>query len=167
MKKSTTKKALLSAEEQSAQNLMCEMTIGYRLKLPVSQMPQISNSTDVVRYLRDIWNEDQIQYREEFYIVCVTRSQKVIGWVNVSKGGVAGTIADPKIIFQHALKSNSSGILLCHNHPSGNTKPSQQDIDLTDKLIKAGKLLDIKILDHIILTDSEYLSMAEDGIMTF
>ncbi|MCJ8210312.1 DNA repair protein RadC [Mucilaginibacter sp. RS28] len=102
---------------------------------------------------------------EEFWILLLSRSNKVIARELISKGGLSGTVADPKIIFGLALQHQASGIVLCHNHPSGNLKPSQQDIDLTKKLYQAGKILDIKIIDHLILTDDAYLSFADEGLL--
>jgi len=78
---------------------------------------------------------------------------------------LSGTVADPKVIFQVALKSNSSSIILCHNHPSGNVKPSKADIQLTRKITQAGEVLDLSVLDHLILTDECYYSFADEGTM--
>jgi DNA repair protein RadC len=102
---------------------------------------------------------------EEFWVLFLNRSNKVIGRARISEGGVTGTIADPKLIFKQALEKLSCSIILCHNHPSGNLKPSQADIDLTKKLVQAGKLLDIFVFDHIIFTDTAYYSFADEGIL--
>ena len=83
----------------------------------------------------------------------------------ISKGGQGGTIADPKIIFKSALENNAASIILAHNHPSGNLKPSQADINLTKKLREAGSFLDIPVLDHLIFTDTSYFSFADEGIL--
>ena len=95
----------------------------------------------------------------------LNRANRVLGIVNISQGGMAGTIADPKVIFAAAIKSAASQIILIHNHPSGNLKPSQADISLTRKLKTGGELLDIAVLDHIILTKDSYVSLAEEGII--
>jgi len=102
---------------------------------------------------------------EEFWIILVGRSGKVLGKELISKGGLAGTVADPKIIFGHALQQQASGIILVHNHPSNNLKPSQQDIALTKQLASAGRMLDIQILDHLIIGDGGYLSFGDDGLL--
>jgi DNA repair protein RadC len=102
---------------------------------------------------------------EEFKILLLNRAGRVIGCYEVSFGGFAGTVADPKVIFAVALKSCASSIVLAHNHPSGNLKPSQSDINLTQKLIQAGKYLEINVLDHIILTREGYYSFADEGMM--
>ena len=101
---------------------------------------------------------------EEFWIILTGRSQKVIGKELVSKGGLSETVVDPKIIFSLALQQQATNIFLVHNHPSGNLKPSQQDIYLTKKIADAGKLLDIKVLDHLIITDKGFYSLADEGV---
>jgi len=102
---------------------------------------------------------------EEFWIILLNRANKVIFKQKVSMGGVAGTIADPKIIFRSALDHTASSVILCHNHPSGNLKPSTADIELTRKLALGANLLDISVLDHLIFTDSSYVSFADEGWM--
>jgi len=88
-----------------------------------------------------------------------------MGWYRVSEGGTAGTVVDAKIIFSIALKCHACGIMMAHNHPSGNTTPSVQDVDLTKKLISGGKLLEICVLDHLILTSEKFLSFADEGLI--
>ncbi|NND77487.1 MAG: DNA repair protein RadC [Flavobacteriales bacterium] len=102
---------------------------------------------------------------EEFWILHLNRANKIIGEDLISRGGVAGTVADTKVIFKKALEKLSSSVILCHNHPSGNLSPSAQDINLTERLKEAGKLLDISVLDHLIVTDSGYFSFADEGKM--
>jgi DNA repair protein RadC len=102
---------------------------------------------------------------EEFWLLLLSRSNKVIAKELISKGGLSGTIADPKIIFHIALQHQASSIVLAHNHPSNNLKPSQQDIDLTKKLYNAGKILDINVVDHLIITDDGYYSFADEGML--
>jgi DNA repair protein RadC len=100
---------------------------------------------------------------EEFWVVLLNRAHFVLKKTAVSVGGVSGTVADPKLIFKTALENLASAIILVHNHPSGNTKPSDSDIVLTRKMKEAGKLLEIPILDHLIFTDSDYYSFADEG----
>ncbi len=102
---------------------------------------------------------------EEFWILVLNRANEVMRPVQISAGGVSGTVADPRLIFKHALEQLASGIILCHNHPSGNLTPSQADKDLTRKLKDAGRLLDIPVLDHLIFTDRSYLSFADEGLL--
>ncbi len=102
---------------------------------------------------------------EEFWLLSLSRSGNVISKTRVSEGGVSGTVVDPKRIFKYALDDLASGIVICHNHPSGNLKPSEQDIQLTKKIKEAGKLLDINMMDHLIITQGSYFSFADEGLL--
>jgi len=143
---------------------LAEINITYRNKQKHSDMRKVSCSGDAAEVLRSVWS-NQIEYREEFIILCLNRANKVLGYSKISSGGTAGTVADPKIIFQIALKANASSIILAHNHPSGNTEPSESDRKHTAKLRKAGSLLDIQVLDHIIITAESFKSFADDGLI--
>ena len=102
---------------------------------------------------------------EQFKVLLLNRSNRVLGLVNVSSGGVSGTVADPKIIFVAALKANACALIICHNHPSGNVKPSRADEELTQKIKLAGSFLDIKLLDHLILSEEAYFSFSDGGLL--
>ncbi|HLL95098.1 MAG TPA: DNA repair protein RadC [Spirosoma sp.] len=102
---------------------------------------------------------------EEFWILLMNRANEILRPVQISAGGVSGTVADPKIIFKQAIEHLASSMILLHNHPSGNLTPSQADKDLTRKLKDAGKLLDIPVLDHLIFTDKAYYSFADENIL--
>ncbi len=102
---------------------------------------------------------------EEFWILLLDRSHQVIAKHHISKGGQAMTIVDPKVIFKVALEQNAAAIILGHNHPSGNLKASYSDIKITKRLVSAGKLLELPVLDHLILTDEYFVSMADEGLM--
>ena len=102
---------------------------------------------------------------EEFWVLFLNRANRKIAILNISEGGQAGTVADPKKIFKMALEQNTAYIILCHNHPSGNLKPSDADIKLTGKLKNAGLMLDLPIIDHLIIGDEKYFSFADEGIL--
>ncbi|MEO1254547.1 MAG: JAB domain-containing protein, partial [Bacteroidota bacterium] len=102
---------------------------------------------------------------EEFWMILLKRNHEVIKKEIISRGGVSGTLIDAKIIFKRALEESASALILAHNHPSGNLKASQEDILLTKKLKDAGKTLDISILDHVIVTDMDYLSFSDEGLL--
>ena len=102
---------------------------------------------------------------EEFWIVLLNRANFVLKKQSISSGGISGTVADPKLIFKLALDEKASGIILVHNHPSGNRQPSEADLRLTQKLRKSGELLEIAILDHIIFTDHNFLSFADENLI--
>jgi DNA repair protein RadC len=124
--------------------------------------PQIRSSEEAYNVMT---SELMDQPTEQFWVIMLNRSNKVIHKRPISLGGVSGTVADPKVIFKKALEDLASGIILVHNHPSGNKKPSQADIDLTKKLQNSGKLLEIPVLDHIIFTDDGYFSFADEGLL--
>lgn len=102
---------------------------------------------------------------EEFWVLMLNRANKIISKKNVSKGGVSGTIADAKLIFKAGIEKLASSIILCHNHPSGNLRPSEADIKLTNKLKEAGRNLDLPVLDHLIIGDNNYYSFADEGLL--
>ncbi|TPE43979.1 JAB domain-containing protein [Pontibacter mangrovi] len=144
--------------------LLAEVELAYKSKLKPSERTKITCSTDIYTYLTKIYG-DNIAHVEYFYVILLNRANHVLGWNIISKGGVAGTVADPKIILQAALLANASSIILAHNHPSGNTKPSSADIQLTKKVKQAGEFMDMPILDHVILTEEGYYSFADEGIL--
>lgn len=123
----------------------------------------VTNSDEMVEIVRSIFNSDTIEWTEEMVMICLNRRMQVIGYYKISSGGFAGTVCDPKVVLTIALQCASSYIVLAHNHPSGNLKPSTQDVDMTTKLSNACKLLDIKLLDHIIITSQGSYSFADNG----
>jgi DNA repair protein RadC len=144
---------------------IAEIELVYRTKVKASQRPHITSSREAYQILRQCWDENKIEFVEQFKILLLNRGGKVLGIFEVSSGGVSGTVADPKLIFSAALKANASSLILAHNHPSGNTKPSDADRNLTRKVKEGGKLLEITVLDHIILTTEGYRSLADEGEM--
>lgn len=102
---------------------------------------------------------------EEFWILLLNRANNIIGKKNISRGGLSGTLVDPKIIFKESIEARASGIILCHNHPSGNNRPSDADIRLTQKIKEGGRHLEISILDHIIIAGSSFYSFADEGLL--
>ena len=144
---------------------VAEIQISYKSKVKPSLRPKISSSKDAYEILVRSWDESKIDFVEQFKVILLSRANKVLGIYEVSTGGVSGTVADPKLIFAAALKANSSSILLSHNHPSGNLKPSQQDILLTSKIKEAGKFLELPVIDHLIVTSEGYYSFADEGLL--
>lgn len=123
---------------------------------------KVTNSQIVYELIKSFIGQD-MEYRESFYLVLLDRANSILGVSKVSEGGISGTVADGKIIFQTALITNSSAIILCHNHPSGQLKPSDNDINLTRKMVEFGKMIDLPILDHLIVTANGYYSFADEG----
>jgi len=102
---------------------------------------------------------------EEFFYIILTRANKVLKIEQLSKGGISGTVTDVRILFKNAILNTASGVIVAHNHPSGNLNPSESDIKITSKIKEAGNLLDIQLLDHLIIYDSEYYSFADNGLL--
>jgi DNA repair protein RadC len=142
-----------------------EISLSYKPKFKACERPKIATSKEVYHILFNSWDLNKIEAKEQFKIILLNRANKVLGIYEVSSGGMAGTVADPKLIFSTALKACASSIILSHNHPSGSLKPSQADIALTHKFKTAGSFLDISVLDHIILTQDGYYSFADEGIL--
>lgn len=126
------------------------------------QKPQITSSHDAYTILRPILSDLQT---EAFWVLLLNRNNRVEAQKQISLGGVAGTVVDAKVVYKYALESLASSIVLAHNHPSGNLQPSQADISLTKKLVEAGKSLDIKVLDHIIVSHLGYYSFLDEGLI--
>ncbi|MDP4266899.1 MAG: DNA repair protein RadC [Bacteroidota bacterium] len=135
---------------------------GRRMASDFVERQKITCSADVYEYFKNL-----LMYlkTEEFWILMLNRANKIIDKKNISHGGTAGTVVDPKVIFKHALENGASSIVLCHNHPSGNILPSSNDINITKNLKNAGLLLEIKVFDHIIIAENKYYSFADEGII--
>lgn len=128
----------------------------------LNQLPVLRSSKDIAVYLR---KRLQHESRESFIVVYLNKANRVLATEVVSTGGVTGTIADPKIIFKRALELQASHLILSHNHPSGNLRPSEADRKLTDKIKQAARLIDMEVIDHIIVSDQGYYSFADSGDM--
>ena len=141
-----------------------EIQVFYKTGIKPVDRPAVSCSRHAYLIFKHYWNPNHIELREELKILLLNRANRVLGLIDVSIGGVAGTTADPKQIFSSALVANASGIIVAHNHPSGNLNPSQADIQLTKKLKEGGKFLDISVLDHLIITTEGYHSLKDNGL---
>lgn len=135
-KTSIRQKRIKSLKQLEIIGNIAEITINYRNKVKLTEAPKIGDSYDAYQVLKNAWS-DRIEHIEEFVILLLNRANKVLGLVKISQGGMSGTVADSKVIFQAALVSGASGIILSHNHPSGNLKPSLSDLQLTNKLKKS------------------------------
>lgn len=126
------------------------------------QIARIRSSRDVYYYLRPSFADLP---HEEFHTMFLNRANEVLGTAQISKGGISGTVADGKLIFHRALELKSSGVILAHNHPSGQLQPSESDLQLTNSLINFGKYIDLPVLDHLIFSDNSYFSFADEGLI--
>ncbi len=143
-----------------------EISIKYQGNFKMNQAPKVTSSNSAVVLLFESWDKDRIGLQECFKVMLLNNSNKVKGIFEVSTGGITGTLVDVRILFAVILKSLSTSIILAHNHPSGNLKPSEADKQLTSKIKNAGEFLDIKLLDHlIIIPDGDYFSFADEGIL--
>lgn len=147
-----------------AQKIYATFAISKRRRLEeVPLRTKITSSRDAYNIIAPVLIDIP---HEEFWVLMLNRANQVINRVKISQGGVSGTVVDSKIIFRKALENGSSSLILVHNHPSGNQKPSQADIDVTKKIKTAGKTLDIAVLDHIIVAaDSGFYSFADEGVL--
>ena len=142
-----------------------EIELTYKRKVRASDRPKVTCSKDAYNLFRENWNDLTINLSEEFKVLLLDRNNRCMGIVPISKGGVSGTVVDPKLVFTSALKARACSMILGHNHPSGNTKPSFADKNLTTKLIEGGKYLEVPVLDHIIVTDDRYSSFADMALI--
>ncbi|AZI26634.1 DNA repair protein [Pedobacter sp. G11] len=151
---------------QKQLSTICEIEITYHPDFRISDCPKADSSEDLYSILREHWNLNQIALREEFKIILLSTNLRILGISSIASGGMSAVSIDSKLIFSTALLANARGIVLAHNHPSGNLIPSQSDINITKKIKDGAKLLDIEVFDHIILTkDNGYYSFADDGIL--
>lgn len=144
---------------------VAEIQLTYKSNVKPSLRPKISTSKDARDVFMESWDDTKLELVEQFKIMLTNRANKVLGIFELSTGGVSGTVADPKLIFAAAIKGAASGIIMAHNHPSGNLNPSRADIDLTRKIKEGGRLLEIQLLDHIILTSEGYYSFTDEGLI--
>jgi DNA repair protein RadC len=145
---------------------VAEIELIYKSKVKASQRPTVTTSQDAFKLFKQNWDENKIEFIEQFKVLFLNRSNKVLAIFELSTGGVTGTVADPKLVFAAALKLNACNIILCHNHPSGSLKPSQADEALTRKIKEAGRYLDLPVIDHLIISgEDSYYSFADEGLL--
>ena len=149
--------------EAKAISIITALELGRRRRLEEAlERPKINSSQAAFDIMQPIIGELN---HEQFWILYLNNSNKIIYKNQLSSGGITGTLVDIRLLFKKALELSAVGIILCHNHPSGNLKPSHSDKDLTQKIIQAGKTLDIKILDHLIITEKAYFSFADSNLI--
>ena len=142
-----------------------EVDLIYKSKHKACDRPVVYDSKSAAEILRSCWDDNKLDMVEQFNMLLLNRANAVLALYQMSTGGITGTVADPRLAFATALKCNAVSMVLSHNHPSGNLKPSRADEDLTVKFKEAGRFLDIKVMDHIILTRDGYLSFADEGLI--
>ncbi|MDP2235052.1 MAG: DNA repair protein RadC [Bacteroidales bacterium] len=148
--------------EAKAISIIAAMELGKRRRSAEARVRKvIKSSQDAYEFIYSAVSD--LDY-EKFWIVLLDQANQVIKISEVSEGSVSGTVADPKKIFRLALEGNASSIILCHNHPSGQLKPSEQDLKITQKLKQSGEMIDLKVIDHLIIGHDKYFSFMDEGI---
>ncbi|HTN21284.1 MAG TPA: JAB domain-containing protein [Pelobium sp.] len=153
--------------EQNVNSLLMvsEIELVYKPKIKPSERLKITSSKTAYEIFLDGWDKGSIEFYEQFKIMLLNKACKVLGVITISRGGIDGTFVDLKLVFGTAIKAGASNIILAHNHPSGNLRPSHPDINLTRKLVTAGKILEVQIIEHLIITSEGYYSFADEGLI--
>lgn len=142
-----------------------EIGIYYKSKVPYQDRVSINSPNVAYEVLKLAWNQNKIELMEEFKILLTDNKSNCLGIVDIASGSINSCIVDPRLLFSAALKARASGVILAHNHPSGNVIPSENDKIVTEKIWKGGEILNIAILDHLVVSSHSYYSFAERGIM--
>ncbi|MBA7518051.1 hypothetical protein ES705_10116 [subsurface metagenome] len=149
--------------EAKAVTIIAALELGRRRKqADIMEKKKISGSKDVFEFFQPVLAD--LPY-EEFWILLLNRSNKIIEKFKISQGGISGTVIDVRMILKNAIEKLASSIILCHNHPSGNLQPSEADKKITTKLKDAARIMDMQVLDHLIITDSSFYSFADEGML--
>ncbi len=149
--------------EAKAISIVAALELGRRRsETPGKEQTKVIGSDEAFRALYPVFADLN---HEEFWVLLLNRGNFIMGKHLISKGGQAGTVADPKVIFKLALEENAASIVLAHNHPSGNLKPSNDDIKLTKQMVAAGKMMNLFVVDHLIVADKLFYSFADEGLM--
>ncbi|HEX2533151.1 MAG TPA: JAB domain-containing protein [Chitinophagaceae bacterium] len=144
---------------------VAEVELVYTAKVKAADQPTLTSSRDAYELLRGSWEEGKMDLQESFKVLYLNQAHRVLCLYPVSSGGITGTVADPRLIFTAALRVHAVALILAHNHPSGALKPSRADEELTQKIKGAGTFLDIKVLDHLILSSEGYFSFADERLL--
>ena len=150
-------------KQKFVESKVCEVAVTYRNKTKASERPQIVSSKDAYNYLSKVYDENTVELREYFKVVLLNQSNKVLGYYDLSFGGIDGTYCDIRHVMQIAILTNATSIMLSHNHPSGNPTPSVNDRRITTKIKQACDILNIRLIDHIIVTRESYYSFTDKG----
>jgi DNA repair protein RadC len=143
------------------ENEVAEIKVSY--KTTNTPKIKVTNVNKAFEVLLSLWDLDTIELQEEFKVLLLNRANEVLGIYPLSKGGIAGTVVDSRLIFAVALKCNATGIIIAHNHPSGTLKPSDVDITLTRSIKKCADFLEITLIDHLIITKNGFFSFSNEG----
>ena len=155
----------MKTAENTNWKIVSEIDLIYKTKVKSSQRPHVTSSSYAYNLIKDCWDPGKIEFLEQFKVLLLNQSNKVLGIYEASSGGITATVVDIRLLFAAALKAGAVGIIVTHNHPSGRAFPSESDSSITKKITQAGELLDIKLLDHLIITNESYYSFADEGAL--
>ena len=150
---------------QTAWHTASEIVLSYKSRVKVSERPKITSSKETADLLLQIWDDDKIDFVEQFKILLLNQASRVLGFYDIATGGTSGVVADPKMIFAAAIKANAPRIIISHNHPSGDVTPSVSDQIITRNIKQGGLLFEIHLVDHIIVSSEGYYSFADEGLL--
>ncbi|ACU04355.1 JAB domain-containing protein [Pedobacter heparinus] len=150
---------------QNKLSRVAEIQVIYKPHYNTQNRPKITNASLAYKLFLAQWSMDKIEYLEEFKMMLLSRSNRVLGIVDISTDGISKTVADPKVIFGIALKAAASGIILCHNHPSGALEPGSDNIKVAEKLCWGAKILEIEIVDYLIISKNSFYSYSDEGLL--
>lgn len=142
-----------------------EIELIYKSKVKASERPRIDSSYSAFEVALKAWDENKIELLEQFKVLMLSNNNRVLGVLEISSGGITGTIVDIRLIFAALLKTKATACILVHNHPSGKLQPSDADRQITQKIKQASQILDIALLDHLIITSESYYSFADEGVL--
>lgn len=141
------------------------LTVTLKQDIILNELPRLRNIIDTVLILKELYNKDTFLWKEEMIMICLNANMQTIGYHKVSVGGMTASVVDVRTVFTVALKALAVAIIISHNHPSGNKTPSQQDLAVTEQIKKAGEILNIPLLDHIIITQDSYYSFKGSNLL--
>lgn len=144
---------------------VAELAVSYVTAIPAHKRVTVNRSLTAVEVFRYFWSIDTLELQESFKVMLLNRANQVLGIMHLANGGLSSTVVDVRILFASAIKSLASGIILCHNHPSGNVQPSAADKKLTTTIAEIATLFEITLLDHLILTKDDYFSFSDEGLL--
>jgi DNA repair protein RadC len=155
----------MKANENSSWKTVSEIELIYKTRVKSSDRPKITSSKSAYAILMDCWDPEKIELIEQFKVLLLNQCNKVLGIYHASSGTISGTVVDIRLLFAATLKANAVGLIIAHNHPSGNKAPSEADKGITRKIKAAGELMDIRLLDHLIVTPEAYYSFTDEGAL--
>ena len=155
-------------ESRNKRNLLyrvAEVQLSYSNPIPSSKMPVVTSSSEAYSVIMDSWQSESLELFERFRVLLMNTGNRVMGIYEASSGGISGTVVDIRLLMVTALKATATGIIVFHNHPSGNLKPSTEDRKLTQRIDEAANYLDIRLHDHLIVGSEGYLSFRDEGLL--